>query len=103
MAPPQQHALSWPAEVMNVAQVALTVHLHPKTVRQEIRRGLLPARNMSTTKRPEYRIEAHDAQRWWDERLVRPGRNDGVDALVTSGQARLMRRGRIDRDRAVLS
>ena len=88
---------------MNVAQVAATVHVHPKTVRQEIRRGLLPARNMSSTKRPEYRIEVGDAQDWWDERLVRPGRNDGVDALVTSGQARLMRRGRIVRDRTVPS
>ena len=88
-----QHPLNWPAEVMTATEVAATARVHPKTVRADIRAGRLAASDIGNGIRPTYRISAGAAQQWWQERLVTP--TGGIEQMVSSGRAALVRRGRI--------
>ena len=89
----QPPEFAWPADLMTARQVADTVLLTPKTVRQHIRRGHLRAIQLDTG---PYRVRAVDAQRWVDEQLVTPDdgalaldrylRRDGAVAVPDSGR-----------------
>ncbi len=78
---------SWPADLMTVSQVAATVLLTPKTVRQHIRGGQLHAVRLHA--RGGYRVRREDAQAWVAAHVVgveREGRS--VDQLVAARRRR---------------
>lgn len=74
-------AYAWPAELMTARQVADTVLLTPKTVRQHIRAGNLRAVRFGP--RGGYRITRADAQAWVADHVVRVQvERGGVDELI---------------------
>ena len=72
---------AWPAELMTVRQIADTVLLTPKTVRQHIRAGRLRAVRFG--ERAGYRVTAVDAQAWVADHVVAVrAERSSVDQLV---------------------
>ena len=71
---------AWPAELMTVRQVADTVLLTPKTVRQHIREGSLRAVRFG--ERSGYRVTAADAQAWVAAHVVVQAQRASVDQLI---------------------
>jgi excisionase family DNA binding protein len=68
--------LAWPNELMTAAEVATTLRITPKTVRQHIRRGSLRALRIDGT--GPYR-RAEDAQHWAERQVVETGGTQAVD------------------------
>ncbi len=67
---------SWPADLMTVSQVAATVLLTPKTVRQHIRGGQLRAVRLHA--RGGYRVRREDAQAWVAAQSYGPSTTGGA-------------------------
>jgi hypothetical protein len=63
-------------QALDAKRVGKRLNLSPTKVRSLFRRGVLPGRNVSTGKRPTYRIAPEELERWLSGEKTAKGVNE---------------------------